>query len=147
MLTHHNLLANCYQFLAPGEDATFTADEVVLCFLPLYHIYGLNVILNPLLLVGGTNVLMPRFDCDKALALLSQEEVTMVPVVPPVLNALCVAAEAGKFPHNHCVRYSKCGAAPLASRTCETIHSIDWHPRETRLWHDGSVTRHTYGIH
>src|SRR5438132_11978964 len=54
MLTHRNLLANCYQFLAPGEEATFTANETVLCFLPLYHIYGLNVILNPLLLVGGT---------------------------------------------------------------------------------------------
>src|SRR5437868_11487016 len=35
-LTHSNLLTNAYQFLAPGEAATFTQDEKVLCFLPLY---------------------------------------------------------------------------------------------------------------
>jgi long-chain acyl-CoA synthetase len=114
MLTHHNLLANCYQFLVPYEEGSFTQDEVALCFLPLYHIYGLNVILNPLLLVGGTNVLMPRFDCEKALALLASEEVTFLPVVPPVLNVLCNAAAEGRFPKNHCVRYTKSGAAPLA---------------------------------
>ena len=114
MLTHHNLLANCYQFLVPGEEGTFTQDDVTLCFLPLYHIYGLNVILNPLLLVGATNVLMPRFDCEKALALLASEEATFLPVVPPVLNVLCNAATEGRFPKNHCVRYTKCGAAPLA---------------------------------
>ncbi len=114
MLTHHNLLANCYQFLVPGEEGTFTQDEVALCFLPLYHIYGLNVILNPLLLVGGTNVLMPRFDCEKALALLAREGVTFLPVVPPVLNVLCNAAAEGRFPKDHRVRYTKCGAAPLA---------------------------------
>src|SRR5206468_9421494 len=62
LLTHSNLLTNVYQFLAPGEAATFTQDDVVLCFLPLYHIYGLNVILNPVLVTGGTLVLMPRFD-------------------------------------------------------------------------------------
>src|SRR5437660_300115 len=62
LLTHSNLLTNVYQFLAPGEAATFTKDDVVLCFLPLYHIYGLNVILNPVLVTGGTLVLMPRFD-------------------------------------------------------------------------------------
>jgi acyl-CoA synthetase (AMP-forming)/AMP-acid ligase II len=27
-----------------------SGDDVALCFLPLYHIYGLNVILNPILI-------------------------------------------------------------------------------------------------
>lgn len=124
MLTHENLLSNCYQFLAPGEEATFTADEKVLCFLPLYHIYGLNVVLNPLLLVGGTNILMPRFDCDKALALIASEQITMLPVVPPVLNAFCAAAEAGRFPNDHIVRYAKSGAAPLAPEMPKRFTSL-----------------------
>jgi long-chain acyl-CoA synthetase len=124
ILTHHNLLANCYQFLVPGEEATFTQDEVTLCFLPLYHIYGLNVIMNPLLLVGATNVLMPRCELDKALALLAQEEVTFLPVVPPVLNMLCAAAEEGRFPKNHCVRYIKSGAAPLAPELPKRFASL-----------------------
>jgi len=35
-------------------------------------------------------------------------------MVPPAINALCQAAEAGVFPKNHQVRLIKSGAAPLA---------------------------------
>jgi long-chain acyl-CoA synthetase len=114
MLSHSNLVTNAYQFLAPGEQGTFTADEIVLCFLPLYHIYGLNVILNPTLMVGGTLVLMPRFDADRCAELIVSEGATFLPLVPPAVNALCHAAEQGLFPHEHRVRYVKSGAAPLA---------------------------------
>src|SRR5204863_8826473 len=42
-------------------------------------------------------------------------EVTFIPLVPPVMLALCHAAEQGRFPRNHRVRYVKSGAAPLAA--------------------------------
>jgi acyl-CoA synthetase (AMP-forming)/AMP-acid ligase II len=114
MLTHQNLLANAYQFLMPGEKATPNENDVALCFLPLYHIYGLNVILNPFLLVGATIVLMARCDIERALGLFVSEEISYVPMVPPVMNGLCAAAEQGHFPKNHCIRAAKSGAAPLA---------------------------------
>lgn len=38
----------------------------------------------------------------------------MMPLVPPAINALCQAAEAGQFPREHCVHWVKSGAAPLA---------------------------------
>lgn len=114
MLTHLNLVANVNQYLAPGEIGTPTQEEVILCFLPLYHIYGLNVILNPTLLGGGTLVLMPRFDVERALKLLTEESITYLPLVPPVVNAISAAAERGWFPSSHRVRGSKSGAAPLA---------------------------------
>jgi acyl-CoA synthetase (AMP-forming)/AMP-acid ligase II len=113
MLSHFNLVANVFQFIGPRGSA-FTADDVVLCFLPLYHIYGLNVILNPLLALGGTIVLMPRFNVTQALFLMVEEGVTMMPAVPPALNALCQAVEAGQFPRDHRLRWVKSGAAPLA---------------------------------
>ncbi|MBV8208203.1 MAG: AMP-binding protein [Acidobacteria bacterium] len=114
MLSHSNLVTNAYQFLAPGELATFTANEVVLCFLPLYHIYGLNVILNPTLMIGATLVLMPRFDVARCCELMVSEGATFLPLVPPAINALCQSAEHGVFPARHRVRYVKSGAAPLA---------------------------------
>ncbi|MDP9267050.1 MAG: AMP-binding protein [Acidobacteriota bacterium] len=114
MLSHQNLVANVYQFIRPNELASPTPDDVTLCFLPLYHIYGLNVLLNPVLALGGTLVLMPRFDVDRACGLIASEGITWLPMVPPVMNAFCVAAEAGKFPRDHHVRYTKSGAAPLA---------------------------------
>jgi hypothetical protein len=49
-----------------------------------------------------------------AVLLLTAEGVTMAPLVPPMLNALAHAAEAGQFPRDHHLRWVKCGAAPLA---------------------------------
>ncbi len=113
MLSHYNLVANVYQLLGKNGTA-LTADDTMLCFLPLCHIYGLTVALTLSLALGSTLVLMPRFDLEKLCALLIQEDVTMMPVVPPAINALCQAAEAGAFPRNHKVRWIKSGAAPLA---------------------------------
>ncbi len=113
MLSHHNLVANVYQLLGPGA-VTLTAADNILCFLPLYHIYGLNVMLNPALIVGATLVLMPRFNVAQLASLLIEESITMMPLVPPAMNALCLAAEEGQFPKDHTVRWVKSGAAPLA---------------------------------
>ncbi len=126
MLSHHNLVANVYQLIGP-DAAMLTDADVMLCFLPLYHIYGLTVGLTMMLTLGGTLVLMPRFDPQKLCALLIQEGVTMMPMVPPAINALCQIAEAGKFPGNHKVRWIKSGAAPLApelARRCTDLTGI-----------------------
>lgn len=113
MLSHYNLVANVFQIIGP-HASEMTRDDIMLCFLPLYHIYGLNVALNPMMILGGTLVLMPRFNVPQLLELLVKENVTMMPVVPPAMNALNQAAEAGHFPQEHCVRWVKSGAAPLA---------------------------------
>ena len=113
MLSHLNLVANIYQIIAPNA-APLSATDTILCFLPLYHIYGLNLILNPALILGATLVLMPRFQVDHLMRLIVSESVTMMPLVPPAMNALCLAAEAAKFPGDHSVRWVKSGAAPLA---------------------------------
>jgi acyl-CoA synthetase (AMP-forming)/AMP-acid ligase II len=112
-LSHYNLLANVYQFLGPNATEISSADNILSC-LPLYHIYGLNVMLNPALILGAKLVLLPRFNPSLLTKLLIDEAVTMMPLVPPAMNALCQAAEAGEFPPNHQVRWVKCGAAPLA---------------------------------
>ncbi len=114
MLTHGHLVTNVYQILAPGEAATFGEHEVALCVLPLYHIYGLNVLLNPILTIGATLVLAPRFDLARLLDLIVREGATFLPLVPPLLNCLTQAAEQGQFPAEHRVRAVKSGAAPLA---------------------------------
>ena len=113
MLSHFNLVANVYQLVGPHCSA-FAPDDVTLCFLPLYHIYGLNVVLNPALILGATLLLMPRFNVPQLLALLLTEGVTTMPTVPPALNALAQAAEAGQFPKQHRLHWVKSGAAPLA---------------------------------
>jgi long-chain acyl-CoA synthetase len=113
MLSHFNLIANVFQILGP-HAADLKPDDVMLCFLPLYHIYGLNVALNPALTIGATLVLMPRFNAPQIMSLIAAESVTMMPIVPPAMNAINQAAEAGLFPQDHTLRWVKSGAAPLA---------------------------------
>jgi len=123
MLTHYNLVVNVYQLCGPGA-APFTSEETGLCFLPLYHIYGLNVVLNPCLMLGSTVVLMPRFDPQRALQLIAEEAITFIPVVPPVLNMFCQAAERGEFPRQHHIKWVKSGAAPLAPELAKRFTSL-----------------------
>jgi len=113
MLSHYNLVSNVYQSLGPNADGLVASDNV-LCCLPLYHIYGLNVVLDPVMTMGATLILMPRFGVPQLAGLMIEEGITMMPLVPPAINAICQAAEAGQFPHDHKVRWIMSGAAPLA---------------------------------
>jgi long-chain acyl-CoA synthetase len=114
MLSHYNLVANVYQTLTAGEAGAVSEEDVFLCFLPLYHIYGLTIGLNLTLMRGCTVVLMPRYDCQQSLQITVDNGVTVTLCVPPTLLAYCQAAEQGKFPRDHRLRWMKCGAAPLA---------------------------------
>jgi len=123
LLSHFNLVANVFQFIGPHATA-MNHDMVALCFLPLYHIYGLNVVLNPVLTLGATLVLIPRFNLQQVLSLICEQRVTMMPTVPPALNALCQAAEAGQFPKDHSLHWVKSGAAPLAAELARRFTSL-----------------------
>jgi len=114
MLSHYNLVANVYQTLTAGETGAVSSEDILLCFLPLYHIYGLTVGLNLALMRGCTLVLMPRFDCERSLQVTVDEGVTLTLCVPPTLLAYCKAAQQGTFPREHRLHWVKCGAAPLA---------------------------------
>ena len=85
MLTHHNLVSNLRQM--EGLDY-FTENDTLLCVLPLFHIYGLVVILNMGLYMGATIVMMPRFDLEQFLKSVTQYRVTLAHLVPPIVLAL-----------------------------------------------------------
>ena len=110
-------------FIAPNASE-ISGDDIILCFLPLYHIYGLNVMLNPALTLGATLVLTPRFQVPQVADLLVKERITMMPLVPPAMNALTQAAEAGQFPRDHRLRWVKSGAAPLAAELARRFTSL-----------------------
>ncbi|HVM92940.1 MAG TPA: AMP-binding protein [Terriglobales bacterium] len=123
MLSHYNLVANVYQVLGPGA-ALLSETDIMLCFLPLYHIYGLTVGLTLSLTLGAKLVLMPRFDVQKLSNLIVQEDITFLPMVPPAINALCQVAAAGNFPKEHKVRWIKSGAAPLAPELARRLTEL-----------------------
>src|SRR5829696_5399977 len=85
MLTHHNLVANICQM---EGLCYFYETDTLICVLPLFHIYGLVVVLNMGLYSGATVVLMPRFDLESFLKAVQDYEVTLAHLVPPIVLAL-----------------------------------------------------------
>lgn len=111
MLTHHNLVANMCQaecLFRGGED------EVVLAFLPFFHIYGMQLLMNTSLAVGATVVTMPRFDLPQALRLIQERRVTRLYVVPPVVLELAKHPLVDSFDLSS-LRMVFSGAAPLGA--------------------------------
>ena len=109
MLTHHNLVSNMRQM--EGLDY-FTENDTLLCVLPLFHIYGLVVILNMGLYLGATIVMMPRFDLEQFLKTVSQYRVTLAHLVPPIVLALSKSPIVDEYDLST-LRAVFSGAAPL----------------------------------
>src|SRR5215203_571396 len=85
MLTHHNLVANICQM---EGLCYFYETDTLICVLPLFHIYGLVVVLNMGLYSGATIVTMPRFDLESFLKAVQDYEVSLAHIVPPIVLAL-----------------------------------------------------------
>src|SRR2546425_1927815 len=117
MLTHYNLVANMCQM--DGLDY-FHRDDTLLCVLPLFHIYGLVVVLNMGLHLGATIVTMPRFDLEQFLGLIQKYRVTLSHIVPPIVLKLAKDPSVEKYDLSS-LKMIFSGAAPLGpelSREC-----------------------------
>ncbi len=85
MLTHDNLLSSIEQSLS-NPDAV-DADDIVYGVLPLFHIFGLNIVLGLALRVGASIVLVQRFDPLTAAESIRDRQITIVPGVPSMWTA------------------------------------------------------------
>lgn len=120
MLSHGNLLANLEQTIAlRGEgDAT----DVGFGVLPMFHIFGLNVVLGTALHAGASVLLVERFDPMSALEAIEKHGVTVLPGAPQMWAAW--AAMPG-LPEDSfaTVKIATSGAAHLDPHVAETIRS------------------------
>jgi acyl-CoA synthetase (AMP-forming)/AMP-acid ligase II len=109
MLTHRNLVANMLQ----TEPLNIAMEhDTVLCVLPMFHIYGLNVIMNTGLFRGTTIVTLPRFDLEQFLRVLQDHAVTVGYFVPPIVLALAKHPVVERYDISK-LRTIMSGAAPL----------------------------------
>lgn len=86
ILTHGNLLENICQNNSTHDH--IEPSDVVYGVLPMFHIFGLNVVLSMSLMAGATVVLVQRFDPLTAVETIEERRVTIVPGAPPVWVAL-----------------------------------------------------------
>lgn len=116
MLTHRNLVANLLQIEAMEHPDL----RALVAFLPFFHIYGMQVILNYGLMHGLTIVTLPRFELELFLKTLQEWPIKLAHIVPPVAIAMAKhpAVDNYRFPH---LQWLLCAAAPLGVEITQAL--------------------------
>ena len=84
-LTHANLAAGA----ETARDLVDAGpDTVTLATLPLFHVFGMNSVMNVSIRARGLLTLLPRFEPGKALELIQRDKVTTFAGVPTMYTAL-----------------------------------------------------------
>ncbi|HVU01317.1 MAG TPA: long-chain fatty acid--CoA ligase [Polyangiaceae bacterium] len=94
-LTHFNLFYNCEY--TSTRLMPLSPETVALVVLPLFHSFGQTCFQNGVMRVGGTMVLLPRFEPQAAFELMHRHKVTYFGGVPTMYFALLHYADSGKY--------------------------------------------------
>jgi long-chain acyl-CoA synthetase len=118
MLTHRNLVASVTQIrrflLHKNEEATDRAIAV----LPLFHVYGMNGVMNLGVYLAATLVLLPLFDIKMLMDTIRKERPTFFLGVPALYVAVNTYLGVDKMDLT-CIKACFSGAAPLPVEVIE----------------------------
>lgn len=109
VLTHSNLIS-VIELLTLYVDASSSENDVFLCFIPMFHIYGLVFFGLGLFCRGITIILMQRFNFQAMIDAIEKYKVNNIPAVPPVILGL---VKSGGGSDLSSLRRIGSGAAPL----------------------------------
>jgi long-chain acyl-CoA synthetase len=111
MLSHGNLVANAFHFMACWP---FTRQTRWLVVAPMFHAAGTIGALATIW-AGGSHVILPGFDPAAALDTIERERITATLLVPTMLAAL--AEEQSERPRDvSSLRYLSHGGSPVATQ-------------------------------
>ncbi|KAL1362403.1 hypothetical protein AAHE18_03G078700 [Arachis hypogaea] len=112
VLTHRSLITNVAQQVE-GENPNLhlKEEDVVLCVLPLFHIYALHC-----------GLLMEKFEMRAMLELVEKQRVSVVMAVPPLVVALSKNPAVEEYDLSS-IRMVMSGGASLANDIEEAFHS------------------------
>jgi long-chain acyl-CoA synthetase len=133
MLTHRNLIA-CQAQIQASWPIIEMGKEVVLAFLPFYHIYGQVVVMLNTILTGGTMILFTTPDIDDILFSVEKYQASTFFGVPTFFEYLKEYEKTDRVNWKK-LKMITCGADTLHKTTLE-----DWTRRT------GSVITEGYGM-
>ena len=108
MLTHSNLLSTSTGACAWIQSSS---EAVVLGVLPLFHLTGMQANMNVPIQLGGTTVLMSRWDRDTAGELIQRCRVTSVTGITTMIVDFLANPNLGKYDLSSLVRIGGGGAS------------------------------------
>ncbi|GFS46106.1 OPC-8:0 CoA ligase1 [Actinidia rufa] len=116
ILTHANFISTM-TLLKWCVEASSSQNDVFLCFIPMFHIYGLNFYALGLFCSGVTTVVMQRFDFQGMLDAIQTHRVNNIAAVPPVILGLVKYNKSGYDLSS--LRRVGSGAAPLSKEVAD----------------------------
>ena len=123
MLSHRGLVTSVAQ-LVDGDNPNLhlREDDVVLCVLPMFHVYSLHSILLCGLRAGAALVIMKRFDCARMFELVERHGVTIAPLVPPIVVEMAKSDAIDRHDLSS-VRMVISGAAPMGKELQDILRA------------------------
>lgn len=119
VLTHRNFICTA-QMATVDQDSRGDGPNTAICFLPMFHIFGLSVITYSQLCRGNSVVSVSRFDMDAILKAVEGHRVTHFFGVPPVMIALAKQGKVTKYDLSS-LRFVCSGAAPISKDVMEDV--------------------------
>lgn len=118
-------------------STAITYDEIILGLLPLFHVYGCEVLISVMTTIRGTIIMLPKFEEKTFLSCIEKYRCTTLCLVPPLLVFLAKNENVDKYDLSS-VRIIYSGAAPLSKETEEAVHN--------RLRNPNLIIKNTYGM-
>jgi long-chain acyl-CoA synthetase len=117
MLSHQNITANARQINTLDPESRVNTpdapmDDRILGVLPFFHVFANATVLNRTICNGGEIVMLPRFEAKAALAAINRTNVTSLPGVPTMYQALLDCPDIAKTDFSS-LRACISGGAPL----------------------------------
>ncbi|HZG88349.1 long-chain fatty acid--CoA ligase [Paenibacillus sp.] len=122
MLTHYNLVANTHQNALWCYRAKM-GEERFLAALPLFHVFGLTVLMCQAALRAGELILLPRFEIETVLGTIHAKKPTIFPGAPTMYIALINHPKLKAYDLSS-VNVCVSGAAPLPLEVQERFEAL-----------------------
>ena len=112
--THRQMSVNISQLEVPVP--TTMDDEIILCVMPLFHVFAVSVCLHLAPYCRGSLILLPRYRTDLVIEAIEREKATFLPFGPTIFNGLLAYQDLDKADFSS-VRRGLSGSAPLPEKT------------------------------
>ncbi|ELY84299.1 long-chain-fatty-acid--CoA ligase [Natrinema altunense] len=122
LLTHHNLAftTRANAIVPPGG---FQATDRLIGTLPLFHIYGMSVVMNGAMYSGGTYYPVPEWDAPTVMDQLEDDGITIMFAVPAMFNDMINQPDAAEYEFE-ALRFANSGGASLPLEVLDRFEEL-----------------------
>lgn len=103
-----------------NPNVNLNSNDVIICVLPLFHIYSLNSVLLCGLRVGAAILILQKYDMSSLLHLIQTHKATIAPFVPPIVLDFAKNPDIQRYDLSS-IRIVMSGAAPMGKDLEDTV--------------------------